>query len=224
MFCDIDVTYLLWCWRAHTCVDIIPSLDDDEHTPVLTSYPAWMMSTHLCWRHILPRLLTNTLCWGHTLPGCWRAHTIIDVIPSLDVDEHIVLGSYLPWMLTGTYLYWCHTLLGCWRAHTFIDVIPSLDADEHIPVLTSYPPWMLTSTLPQMYVWPAVTGMWSMPLSLTGVTVKPSTWPEKWKGTGFFVWSLLAIIANSDIPHDLEFDNNQEAMLVRGARPLIKFN
>ena len=32
------------------------------------------------------------------------------------------------------------------------------------------------------------------------------------------------IIANSDLRHGLEFDCNQEASLVRGARPLTDFN
>ena len=36
--------------------------------------------------------------------------------------------------------------------------------------------------------------------------------------------SLLAIIVNSDRQHGLEFNNNQEATLVRGARPFIDFN
>ena len=34
----------------------------------------------------------------------------------------------------------------------------------------------------------------------------------------------LAIITNSDLPHGLEFDCNQEALLVQGVRPLIDFN
>ena len=36
--------------------------------------------------------------------------------------------------------------------------------------------------------------------------------------------SLLATIANSDRRLGLEFDYNQEASLVRGARPLTDFN
>ena len=35
---------------------------------------------------------------------------------------------------------------------------------------------------------------------------------------------LLEIIANYDRRHGLEFDCNEEATLVRGARPLIDFN
>ena len=44
---------------------------------------------------------------------------------------------------------------------------------------------------------------------------------ESWIRKG---WILLAIIANSDLRHGLELDCNQEATLVRGARPLIYFN
>ena len=39
-----------------------------------------------------------------------------------------------------------------------------------------------------------------------------------------FKKALLEIIANSDRRHGLELDCNQEAPLVPGARPLIKFN
>ena len=39
-----------------------------------------------------------------------------------------------------------------------------------------------------------------------------------------FSLALLEIIANFDRRHQLEFDSNQEAMLVRGARPRIDFN
>ena len=68
---------------------------------------------------------------------------------------------------------------------TFVDVISSLDVDEHvapdvveyIPVLTSYPPWILTSTLPQMKVCPFVNEMRLVLVGCTGVTVKPSTCP-----------------------------------------------
>ena len=34
---------------------------------------------------------------------------------------------------------------------------------------------------------------------------------------------ILAIIANFDLRHGLEFDCNQEALLVRGSRPLKDF-
>ena len=41
----------------------------------------------------------------------------------------------------------------------------------------------------------------------------------------FFIFvSLLEVIANSDRRHGLEFDCNQEVLLVRGARPLKGFN
>ena len=127
----------------HTCIDIISSLDVGvtylwwHHTlpgcwcyiPVLTSYPSWMLMLHTCGDIIPPWMLMlhtcsdvipsladdmTYLCWHHTLPGCWWAHTCVDIIPSLDV--------YV------TYLQWCHTLPGYWY---------------YIPVLTSYPPWML---------------------------------------------------------------------------------
>ena len=37
-------------------------------------------------------------------------------------------------------------------------------------------------------------------------------------------WSQLKMIANFDFRHQFEFDCNQEASLVRGARPHIDFN
>ena len=40
---------------------------------------------------------------------------------------------------------------------------------------------------------------------------------------GCFRYALLEIIANSDRRYGLEFDSNQEATPVRGARPTVDF-
>ena len=54
----------------------------------------------------------------------------------------------------------CVDVIPSWMLllHTCVDVISFLDVDEHIPVVTSYPPWMLTSTLPQMNICPGRQG------------------------------------------------------------------